>query len=119
MTTTAKTFCCLASLSSFRPLRRAAMLLMGLWVAVSVTGCGVLSFGRGDDLMAADEALIGLDGKGPRQLSPSSARVLPKPEFGVTPEVQAELNRFMTAERGTVLRVLDTHSDRYIKTKEV
>lgn len=95
------------------------MLLMSLWMAVSVTGCGVLSFGRGDDLMAADEALMGLDGKGPRQLSPSSARVLPKPEFGVTPEVQAELNRFMTAERGTVLRVLDTHSDRYIKTKEV
>jgi membrane-bound lytic murein transglycosylase D len=45
--------------------------------------------------------------------------VLPKPEFGVTPEVQAELNRFMTAERQTVIKVLDENSHRYKKTKEV
>jgi membrane-bound lytic murein transglycosylase D len=69
--------------------------------------------------MAADEALVDSNGRGPRQLTPSSARVLPKPSFGVTPEVQAELNRFMTAERGTVLKVLDDHSHRYMKTKEV
>jgi membrane-bound lytic murein transglycosylase D len=45
--------------------------------------------------------------------------VLPKPDFGVTPEVQAELDRLMTRERGTVLRILDENAHHYEATKKV
>jgi membrane-bound lytic murein transglycosylase D len=99
------------------------MVALAMFVMASVTGCGMLSHrfrgGSGSDLLAADESLVDSNGRGPSQLAPRTARVLPKPEFGVTPEVQAELNRFMTAERQTVIRVLDENSNRYKKTKEV
>jgi membrane-bound lytic murein transglycosylase D len=52
-----------------------------------------------------------LTAKGPKQLPVQSARVLPKPDFGLTPEVQRELDRYMEHDRGTVLRVLDRHSE--------
>jgi membrane-bound lytic murein transglycosylase D len=39
-----------------------------------------------------------------------SARILPKPDFGITPEVQSELDRFMTRDRLTVTDVLEKHS---------
>jgi membrane-bound lytic murein transglycosylase D len=49
--------------------------------------------------------------KSPKQLPVQTARVLPKPEFGLTPEVQRELDRYMAQDRMTVLRVLDRHSE--------
>ena len=104
---------------SFAPLRRLAILAVALFVVVSSTGCGMLSrsFG-GNKVTAADESLL-QSRRSPSQISPKTARVLPKPEFGVTPEVQAELDRFMTAERGTVMRVLDDNAQRYHLTKKV
>jgi membrane-bound lytic murein transglycosylase D len=45
--------------------------------------------------------------------------VLPKPEFGVTPEVQEELDRLMTRERSTVLRILDENAHHYEATKKL
>jgi membrane-bound lytic murein transglycosylase D len=52
-----------------------------------------------------------LSGKTPRQLPVQTARLLPKPEFGLTPEVQLELERYMAHDRMTVRRVLDRHSE--------
>lgn len=97
-----------------------------LFVALSflTTGCGTVWLGRAgsrgaSELSAADESLIGT-GKGRlSQIALQSTRVLPKPEFGVTPEVEAELAKFMTRERATVIRVLDENALRYEATKKV
>lgn len=122
MTTIPKPFCCIPPTLA-APLHRLVTVAVAMFVMASVSGCGVLSHGfrgsSGSDLLAADESLVDSNSRGPSQLAPRSVRVLPKPEFGVTPEVQAELNRFMTAERQTVIRVLDENSHRYQKTKEV
>jgi membrane-bound lytic murein transglycosylase D len=49
--------------------------------------------------------------KAPQQIPVSTSRMLPKPEFGVTPEVQRELDYFLTRERSTVVEVLQRRQD--------
>lgn len=89
----------------------------------SSVGCGFVSSrgllsgvrdGNGKDESvspATERPEFALTAKGPKQLPVQSARVLPKPDFGLTPEVQRELDRYMAQDRGTVLRVLDRHSE--------
>lgn len=93
-------------------------------VTVFGTGCGVIgrSFGGSGDssnLSVANESLVRVSKRSPSQLSPQTARILPKPDFGVTPEVQAELDRLLTRERATVIKVLDQNADRYQASKKV
>lgn len=93
-------------------------------VTVFGTGCGVIgrTFGGSNDsskLSVANESLLRVSKRSPSQLSAQTARILPKPDFGVTPEVQAELNRLMTSERATVIRVLDDNAARYEASKKV
>ncbi len=47
----------------------------------------------------------------PKQLPAQSARLLPKPDLDVTPEVQRELDRYMTHDRATVRVVLERHAE--------
>lgn len=47
----------------------------------------------------------------PKQLPAQSARLLPKPDLNVTPEVQRELDRYMTQDRATVRIVLERHAE--------
>ena len=103
--------------------RVVSLLVCCVVVSVSTTGCGVIGrglFGRNSsELSAANEELLSGSKRQPTQLALKSSRVLPKPEFGVTPEVQQELNRFMTSERATVMRVLDENAHHYEATKKV
>jgi membrane-bound lytic murein transglycosylase D len=46
----------------------------------------------------------------PKLLAAVTPRVLPVPEFDMTPEVQRELDRFLTKDRATVLQVLERRS---------
>jgi len=71
------------------------------------------------ELSAANEGLLRSSRRSPTQLTLQSTRVLPKPEFGVTPEVQAELDKFMTRDRATVMRILDENANRYEETRKV
>jgi len=71
------------------------------------------------ELAPAFDSPLAASKKAPTQIALRSSRVLPKPEFGVTPEVQAELDRFMTRERATVTKVLDENAHRYEATKKV
>jgi hypothetical protein len=97
------------------------LLLVGVVVvALSSTGCGIItSRPSKGDLAIAHEGLLHSNKRPPSQLTAQSGRVLPKPEFGVTPEVQVELDRFMTSDRKTVLRLLDESAPRYEATKKV
>ncbi len=94
-----------------------------LFAVASSVGCGFVS-SRGllsgvRDSTGSDAGVspvteppqFSLNAKSPKQLPVQSARVLPKPDFGLTPEVQRELDRYMAHDRGTVLRVLDRHSE--------
>jgi len=103
-------------------------LLGRLFLAASVlvmvlpsVGCGFISRGLGaGDLFLAGEDEDSLSGpNSAHQLSLQTARVLPKPDFGVTPEVQLELDRFMNSDRGTVERVLQHNSDQLERMGEV
>lgn len=99
------------------------LLVCGLVITASTTGCGMI--GRGilgrdsSELSAANEELLSGAKRSPTQLALKSTRVLPKPEFGVTPEVQEQLDRFMTSERATVMRILDENAHHYEATKKV
>ncbi len=46
----------------------------------------------------------------PALITSKSARALPAPAFGLTPEVQRELDRFLTSDRATVQQVLERRS---------
>lgn len=100
-----------------------SLLVCGLVITASTTGCGIVGrgiFGRdSSQLSAANEELLSGGNRSPTQMALKSTRVLPKPEFGVTPEVQEQLNRFMTSERATVMRVLDENAHHYEATKKV
>ncbi len=102
-------------------LSRLLVALFGVAILVPSVGCSILG-GRPDgDLQLAsedDEDSFDLS-KGRRQLAIQTARVLPKPEFGVTPEVQAELDRFMNNDRATVERVLKHNPERIEKMEAV
>lgn len=111
-------------LSNFTPmtslLRRLAVALFLFAVVIPSVGCGFVhrNLGVGSlDLASEDDDL--LSQRNPQQVSVQVARVLPKPEFGVTPEVQLELDRFMTHDRRTVERVLQEHSGQFEKMGEV
>jgi membrane-bound lytic murein transglycosylase D len=103
--------------------QRIFALTVVLFTVISSVGCGFVSSrgllsgvrdGKGNDAAvspATERPQFALAAKGPKQLPVQSARVLPKPEFGLTPEVQRELDRYMAQDRGTVLRVLDRHSE--------
>ena len=95
--------------------------LILLAVSVSSTGCGVIFRGRSQDLakskaagIAADEKLVFENSsKEPKQLYARSSRVLPRVDLELTPEVQHELDRFMTRERGTVVDILAKGADKF------
>lgn len=97
-------------------LSRLLVALFGVAILLPTVGCSVLG-GRPDgDLQLASEDEDSFDlGKSRRQLAIQTARVLPKPDFGVNPEVQAELDRFMNNDRATVERVLKHNSERFEK----
>ena len=106
-----------------RFIRAALSLVAVAIISTSTTGCGLLgrglSGGGSRELSAANETLLKPTKRNPTQLTLQSTRILPKPEFGVTPEVQEELDRLMTRERGTVLRILDENAHHYEATKKV
>ena len=114
-----KTYRCLELMFNFA-LRRLLLAALAVVVVIPSVGCGFISRGLGGgDLLLAPEDEQALSRKSPSQLSIQTARVLPKPEFGVTPEVQAELNHFMNRDRRTVERVLQENSDQLVKMGEV
>lgn len=64
--------------------------------------------------IAADEGLVFEPAaKPPKQLYVKSTRVLPQLALDLTPEVQQELERFMTRERGTVTDILSKGVDKF------
>jgi membrane-bound lytic murein transglycosylase D len=107
----------------FVTVQRMVTLSAAMLVITSSVGCGfissrVLPFDERDGdkgakavSPATEPRNFTVSSKGPKQLPVQSARVLPKPEFGLTPEVQRELDRYMAHDRMTVLRVLDRHSE--------
>ena len=112
------------STSSLLRITRSAVLPLALiLISITASGCGLIGrglSGRGaGELSAANESLLKSSKRPPTQLTLQSSRVLPKPEFGVTPEVQAELDRLMTQERSTVTRILDENAHHYEATKKV
>ena len=110
--------------TSLRVRRVLSRSLVALLVTTISTGCGLsafkssrsdLSSGLNPDVVTTVSAVnerpqFSSSGKGPKQLRAQAARVLPKPDFGITPEVQREIDRYLAQERGTVLQVLDRHS---------
>jgi|GEM_PF-1519977 len=101
--------------------------------ALGASGCalqpGFLRFPAGQSLpqqgMAADEKLM-LDSssfdsssKAPKQIYVRSSPVLPEVDLGVTPEVQAELDRFMSRERSTVTDILARGAEKFGPMAEV
>jgi hypothetical protein len=69
----------------------------------------------------AVERPIASSTKAPQLMSAKAQRVLPAPEFDLTPEVQRELERFLTKDRATVVQVLERrewHSDMLEKVFE-
>lgn len=103
--------------------RRVAARVAMVVTCVSLAGCGSISkgihslcdtdasFSAGAVAPATERPEFALSGKTPKQLPVQSARLLPKPEFGLTPEVQLELDRYMAHDRMTVMRVLNRHSE--------
>jgi hypothetical protein len=95
------------------------LLLIGL--GLTSTGCGLLTRSRsmqGDAVsqvgLAADEQLVfEQSSKPPKQLYVKATRVLPSVDLNLTPEVQQELTRFMTRERGTVTDILAKGVDKF------
>ncbi len=112
-------FCCVAFKHMTSLLRRLSVALFLFAVVIPSVGCGFLhrNLGVGDLGLATEDELS--SGRSPQQLSVQVARVLPKPEFGVTPEVQVELDRFMKQDRGTVERVLQERAAELEKMEEV
>jgi hypothetical protein len=90
--------------------------LVGILLLFS-TGCSFIGAGRATKgparkgSVAASEPLFASAKFSPRQASVQAERVLPRPDFGITPEVQDELDLFMTKDRGTVVHVLEKHSE--------
>jgi membrane-bound lytic murein transglycosylase D len=85
-------------------------------LCVMFTGCGFISRvgspsgdlnGSRSPGIAADERLV-FDSKATalKQQYAQSTRVLPRVDLGLTPEVQDELNRFLTRDRSTVTHIL-------------
>lgn len=108
-----------AFLSASLPFRGIVAAVIALLISVSTTGCGLMARKSSSELSSANEGLLQPSRRSPTQLTLQSTRVLPKPEFGVTPEVQAELDKFMTSDRATVMRILDENAHRYEATRKV
>jgi hypothetical protein len=106
-----------------RTIRIVLSVVVMVLISIAITGCGFLGRGASTrttgELSAANEGLLRPTKRTPTQLTLQSSRVLPKPEFGVTPEVQAELDKLTTRERSTVLRILDENAHHYEATKKV
>ncbi len=83
-------------------------------LAITSTGCGLMTRLKspsesGASLqagLAADEKLLFDQTKAPKQQYVQSTRVLPKVDLNLTPEVQDELDRFLTQDRSTVTQIL-------------
>jgi membrane-bound lytic murein transglycosylase D len=83
-------------------------------VSALTTGCGLQFRRKGIETnnskqvgLAADEKLLfDSSARTPKQQYVRSSRVLPRVDLELTPEVQHELERFMTRERGTVNDIL-------------
>jgi hypothetical protein len=118
MTTTSHLFGTTFSLST-RPLQGIVVAVLAVLISFSTTGCGLIGRNSSPQLSSANEGLIRPTRRSPSQITLQSTRVLPKPEFGVTPEVQAELDKFMTSDRATVMRILDENAHRYEATRKV
>lgn len=102
-------------------LGRLSVALFLFAVVIPSVGCGFVhrNLGVGDLGLAAEDSGDLSSRRNPQQLSVQVARVLPKPDFGVTPEVQVELNRFMKQDRKMVERVLQENSSQFEKMEEV
>jgi membrane-bound lytic murein transglycosylase D len=64
-------------------------------------------------ITADEKALFEPASHSPRQLYVRSSRVLPRVDLELTPEVQQELDRFMTRERGTVEDILAKGAEKF------
>ena len=100
-----------------RVVSRASSVVLVALLLIFSSGCSLIGGGRSvsggnrKGPVAASEPLFASAKFSPRQASVQAKRVLPRPEFGITPEVQHELDRFMTKDRGTVVQVLEKHSE--------
>jgi hypothetical protein len=93
--------------------RSIPLCLVFVCASITVTGCGVrvsspqLAGGGAQAGLAADEQFLSdSSSRGAKQIYVKSTRVLPRPDLGLTPEVEAELNRFLTRDRSTVRDIL-------------
>jgi membrane-bound lytic murein transglycosylase D len=100
-------------LMSFRVNRPRIVIVILALIALSSTGCGLYtkpSVRTGDSSrvgLAADEQfLFEQNVKAPKQMYVQSSRLLPKVDLNLTPEVQDELDRFLTRDRRTVDGIL-------------
>ncbi len=92
-----------------------------LLVSALTSGCGLHRGGRAGQAnpsepfgIAADERVIFEPaGQAPRQIYVKSSRVLPRVDLELTPEVEHELNRFMTRERSTVQDILARGAEKF------
>lgn len=90
-----------------------------LLVTIASSGCGVLGRpapqqGEPKIGLAADEQLLfDQNAKAPKQIYAKSSRVLPNIDLNLTPEVQDELNRFLTRDRATVNDILAKGSQKF------
>lgn len=109
---------------------RVVRFLICMLICAYSVGCGFIARELHGDASGVDQAdaavaavterpVYKISARTPKQLAVQSARVLPKPEFGITPEVQRELDRYMAHERSTVLRVLVRHSEQREQLKRV
>jgi membrane-bound lytic murein transglycosylase D len=85
------------------------------FASVALSGCGIRfsvppSGHNGGDPkagIAADEQFLSdSSSKAAKQIYVKSTRVLPRVDLNLTPEVEAELNRFLTRDRSTVTDIL-------------
>jgi membrane-bound lytic murein transglycosylase D len=90
-------------------------------VSALTSGCGLHFRGRGGQTSTGAPAGIAADEQvlfepvshAPKQIYVRSSRVLPQVDLELTPEVQQELERFMTQERGTVQDILAKGVERF------
>jgi len=105
----------------FQNMRTVQLLVVLLLLSAATSGCGLRLGGRPGQAYSGVSAGIAADerilfepaSQKPKQIYVRSSRVLPRVDLERTPEVEQELNRFMTQERGTVQNILAKGADKF------
>jgi membrane-bound lytic murein transglycosylase D len=100
---------------------RTCVALALIIASIGASGCGLrhrgitpLDIDGSKAGLAADEQLkFDANTKAPRQMYVAASRVLPRVDLNLTPEVQMELDRFMTKDRTTVNDILAKGADKF------